>query len=376
MGGRSLAARRALAQFIEPVPVLKNPAWKTPTSGPPVEERLQHRCIGGGSKMKTIEKSGLGKTLLAIFTVLMLSLTIGLTACGGGTKDKPIEPEGSEEPAESGEDASSYDVKTFQLGEFFEVEIYNDEVVFDSEKGVDVLLVYVRATHIGDKPWPFSSSANVNVFDSTGEKLRFSYIEDDKGNTITDLSAADTELESGDSIELVYGWELADYDLVTVSFGGFTSSVEDTEIVFDVAGRQTEGAKAVAAELEEKKNAGEIEIQDCTIKLADGWYADSSSDTKAKLKNDELGNGYVEVSCLTIAESAEAEREKLNSNFGGDKPLDTVTINGQEYYRLIPNDTQFILLADTSAGDSVIKIYGMHFSMDQVTDQLELIEIQ
>ena len=145
--------------------------------------------------------------------------------------------------------------------------------------------------------------------------------------------------------------------------------------MFDLDGRQTDGSKAVAADIEDKKNAGEIEIQDVTINLADGWYADSASERKVKLKNDDLGKGYVEVSLLPNAESAEAESVKINENFGGDKPLDTVTINGQEFLRVIPNDTQFILLADTSGG-SVIKIYGMHFSMDQVTEQLELIEIK
>ena len=320
--------------------------------------------------MKAFKNTGAGKSTLAFFVALMLGLTFGLTACGGGTDNK------AEAPAESVEETSSYEVKTFQLGTSFEVEIYDDEVVFDSEKDVDVLLVYLRATQIGDEPRSFSSSANVIAYDANGDKLRWSRIEDASGNTITDLSAADSKLETGESVELVYGWQLADYNPVTVNFGGFHSGVEDTEIVFEVEGRQTEGAKAVAADIEEKKNAGEIEIQDSTIKLADGWYADSSDDRKAKLKNDDLGNGYIDVSYLPLAECAKAEREKLNQNFGGNKPLDTVTINGQKFYRLIPNDTQFILLVDTSASGGVIKIYGMHFSMDQVTDQLELIEIK
>ncbi len=320
--------------------------------------------------MKAFKNTGTGKSTLAFFVALMLGLTFGLTACGGGTDNK------AEKPAESVEETSSYEVKTFQLGTSFEVEIYDDEVVFDSEKDVDVLLVYLRATQIGDEPRSFSSLANVHASDANGDKLRWSRIEDANGNTITDLSAADSKLETTESVELVYGWQLADYNPVTVNFGGFHSGIEDTEIVFEVEGRQTEGAKAVAADIEEKKNAGEIEIQDSTIKLADGWYADSSDEKEAKLKNDDLGSGYIEVSYLPLAKSAEAEREKLNQNFGGNKPLDTVTINGQKFYRLIPNDTQFILLVDTSASGGVIKIYGMHFSMDQVTDQLELIEIK
>lgn len=324
--------------------------------------------------MKALKNLGAGRSKPTAFAALMLGLTMGLTACGGATDNKVEDPQVNEESVENTQDTGSYDVKTFQLGKFYEVEIFNDEVVFDSEKEVDVLLVYLQATHIGDEPWPFSSSANVNAFGDSGEKLRWSRIEDGNG-VITDLSAADEELENGESVELVYGWELADYNPVTVNFGGFTSSVEDTDIVFDVEGRQTEGAKAVAADIDEKKNAGEIEIQDATIKLADGWYADSSDDRKAKLKNDDLGKGYVEVSNLPNAESAAAESNKTNENFGGDKPIDTVTINGQEFTRLIINDTQFILLTDTSGG-SVIKIYGMHFSMDQVTDQLELIEIK
>lgn len=318
--------------------------------------------------MKVLKNGRSGKSTAAIFAAFTLSLGVGLTACTSGVDEKV------EETVESSEQTSSYDVKTFQLGNFYEVEIYNDDVVFDSEKEVDVLLVYLRATHVGDEPWPFSSSANVNAFDSSGEKLRWSRIEDGSG-VITDLSAADEELEAGESVELVYGWELTDYNPVTVNFGGYTSTVEDTDIVFDLDGRQTDGSKAVAADIEDKKNAGEIEIQDVTINLADGWYADSASERKVKLKNDDLGKGYVEVSLLPNAESAEAESVKINENFGGDKPLDTVTINGQEFLRVIPNDTQFILLADTSGG-SVIKIYGMHFSMDQVTEQLELIEIK
>ncbi|HUH53416.1 MAG TPA: DUF5067 domain-containing protein [Microbacteriaceae bacterium] len=321
--------------------------------------------------MKALKRIGTSKSRPAIFGALMLSLTLGLTACGSGageTVDETVE-----ETIESAPETGSYDVKTFQLGNFYEVEIYNDDVVFDSEKEVDVLLVYLKATHIGDDPWPFSSAANVNAFDDSGEKLRWSRIEDGSG-TITDLSAADEELENGESVDLVYGWELTDYNPVTVNFGGFTASVEDTDIVFEVEGRQTEEAKAVAADIEEKKSAGGVEIEGSTINLADGWYADSSTDKKAKLKNDDLGKGYVEVSFLPLAESAEAERAKLNDNFGGDKPLDSVTINGQDFLRLTPNDTQFILLADTSAGN-VIKVYGMHFAMDEVTEQLELIEI-
>lgn len=309
------------------------------------------------------------KLLLPALAALAFALAIGLSACGGQSKEG------------EGEKTPDYEVKSFDLGAYFSVEVYNDEVVFDSAEECDVLLVYVKATNNSDEARAFGDSANINTYGSDGKNLRWSYIEGDDGKPICDPSADDVKkIEPGESMEFVYGWEIESYDTARVNFGGYTVATEDTDVEFDLSGRQTEKAKAAQekaeAELAAKKETSEVNLPGCTIALAEGWYVDSSDDKKAKLRNDTLENGYIEVNNMTLATSAQEESEKLNRNYGGGLSIDTVTIGSQDFYHLKPAPTQFLLLADESETGHVIKIYGMFLTMDQAADQLAQITIK
>lgn len=300
---------------------------------------------------------------LIAMVVTGIALACGLVACGAS-------PDAADHTA-----TQTYEVKTFDLGNYLSYEIYDDEVVFAEDGACDVFLVYAKITNKGDKPWSESKTANVYA-SQKGENLDWFELHEK-----SELKLGSTELEPGDSIELVYSWKLNDYSPVTVNFGGYTVSVEDTDITFDIADRQTDESKAAQATAAEEKAAKlttkELDMEGCTVALADGWYIDSSSASSAKLKNDSLGSGaYMDISCRTKTSSAQEAIESLNKNFGGGNTIDTVTIGSVVYYRIIPTDSQFYLVADASTAGNTVKVSGMFLTMDQAARQLEKIVVK
>lgn len=298
--------------------------------------------------------------------IVGIALVCGLSACGGGAG-------GSD--ADADKTAESYEVETFDLGKYLSYEIYNDEVVFAKDGACDAFLVYAKISNVGDEPWSESKTANVHAHQD-GESLDWFELHEK-----SQLKLGSIELEPGDSIELVYSWKLNDYSPVAVNFGGYTVSVEGTDITFDIADRQTDESKAAQAAAADEKasklTTKELAMEGCTVTLADGWYVGSSSASSAKLKNDSLGSGaYMDISCRTNTSPAQEAIESLNKNFGGGNAIDTVTIGSAVYYRIIPADSQFYLVADTSTAGSTVKLSGMFLTMDQAASQLEKIIIK
>lgn len=283
-----------------------------------------------------------------ISLAMVLTMALGLAACGGSAK---------------------YEEQTFTLSRW-EVTITNDEVVFSESENCDVLNVYVTAKNTGEDAAAYSSTANVNPYQGE-DRL-------DSGE-LGDYSQYQNEVEPGETIDVVYSWELIDDRDVIVNFGGYTVAVEDTDITFVVRDRITDEWKAAqeaaAAELAEKMDVSTVSLEGgVTVDVADGWYVDDSDDSEVTVQlNDESGN--VEVKTSNLWGTAQEWAEKMAGNYQKDASvLTTQDINGTTYICLPVNDTQFMLFADIGDGYAV-RMYGMFISLDDAMAQMELVTL-
>lgn len=149
-------------------------------------------------------------SLLAVATVLALSFA--LIGCG-----------------------DSYQEQTVEFDEWT-ITITNDEVVYDEDNECDNLVVYFTATNNKDRANAFSDRANMQV-KQDGEKLQLMQLKDENGNSLYDFEKWSTQLEPGESIDLVYGSQLISDSPVNFVFSGYSSDIVDAELQFEVADR-------------------------------------------------------------------------------------------------------------------------------------------
>ena len=267
--------------------------------------------------------------------------------------------------------SSSSAEETFTFSDIYEITVNSHEVVYDEEDQSDVLVVKCTVENTADEAYTFSSSNNTQCYQN-GDDLSVCY-------NMSDLSAADTELSKGDSIEITYAWDLTDYCETTVTFMGYTSDVEHHDVVYDLTDAQTEEcaqAQADAAEeLAAKQNADSVDLGACVVNKVGDWYFDSSDDDSAELMI-EGQSGYVDVNVKSgsLAKDAQEAAEKRSTNYNPDLEVSTTDINGKSYYYLTPTDTQFTLFINSSDG-SLIEITGMFYSLDDARALVEAITI-
>ena len=144
-------------------------------------------------------------------------------------------------------------------------------------------------------------------------------------------------------------------------------------VVFDVEGRQTEGAKAAEEAEAAKKEARNLDILYVTAEIADGWYIEESDDDSAQIKQDADNGGYLRIT--TIFADSPKEAAESDQSIYADSKLSTKTINGTEYQYLKINDTQFALYAQCSTGE-IFSVLGMFVDLDNAMPQLEKITVK
>ncbi len=159
----------------------------------------------------------------AVMAALFAIMAGSLSGCNSGSSDSVATEE------------AAYEVQTFDYGENLQFSIHGEEIRYDSKAETDVFVLYITATVTGEEPWKVNTTANVNPYQGE-EKLIYSSIKEPGGDYLANsLSAGDEEVQPGDSIELVYAWELIDESPVVVSFGGYSASFEPIEIEFDLS---------------------------------------------------------------------------------------------------------------------------------------------
>lgn len=304
-------------------------------------------------------------SLLAIFVLVLMA------GCGGG--------------GDSG--GAKYETQTFTLGEFWELTITNDEVVYDEEGECDNLVVYLTAKNISDEKRAFANTANINTYQGEDRNsLGLGDAKDKDGNELHNTSAKDEEIEPGDSIELVYTWELEDDSDVLVNFAGYTITVEGAEITFVVKDRISEEWKdsmeAKKKELADKKSMKSFDVLGFKGEVAEGWYVDEIDEDKIKLvkEKDDASKGpegYIDIDTKSSSIFGNAQENAKSSaeNFKMDGTT-KITIGGTEYICLSILDDQFMLFKDCADGVNTVKFRSMFMSLDEAKEQIEKIQIK
>ncbi len=271
---------------------------------------------------------------------------------------------------------SDYKVRSLNLDNTWNIDIYDDKIIYDEVEKCDNLVIYIKAKNISDKDCVFDNLANINAYQSDGEALLKCKIKDKNGSWIMSNKPAKEKTKSGDTIELVYGWRINGEKDVKVVFGGYASSVKKVESIFKIQGRTTDESKAVAnvekSLKEEKMKRREIELTGCKIDIPEGWYLYSNTKFNAKLKRVDKDKGYVDVSCMSNTKSAREWIETVSSSFSNKFKTDSFNVNGHTYHHIAPSDSQVMLYADrTDEEKSVIKVNGMYVDIVEVKDVLK-----
>lgn len=321
---------------------------------------------------------------------MIIAMTISVlafTACGekavqetkdaSGTKTEATETEATETEAAETED--SYAEQTFILDDW-EVTITNDYVAFDDYYKKDNLVVEYTATNKSGKEESFNGIANVIAYQN-GENLGTGQLCDENGDFVSDYEQALKAVADGTTITGVKVYELIDTSEVTVNFGGYSSDIEDTQIVFEIESRATDEWKAAleqqAADLEAKQNMTGFDF-DCVsgeIDKDNGWYVDVMDDEDVELCLTDT-DATLTVYSDPDRESAQQWAEFKASGFQkGPESFENRTIGNANYILFPVNDTQFMLFADCSQGGAVM-IYGMFTDLDQCMTQLEKIVVK
>lgn len=240
-------------------------------------------------------------TLVSLACAAALALSLG--ACGG-----PVDGDGmtnpdqasstSSSPSSSAEAAATptFTPSEFKLGSF-SVKITSAEVAYDEYEESDALVFTLEATNEGSEDLAFGDTLNFAERTQGGNDLDWAFDladVDDSYNTATAAGSGEA-LEPGASGTYTYALLLEGYDdPVVVTFQGYTSAVEETEVTFDVAGCESQEKKdaAAAAEKEAQDKADEIAggekkatVAGLTVELPDGWHFPSVTTMSATAKD-------------------------------------------------------------------------------------------
>lgn len=297
----------------------------------------------------------------------------GLVACVGAPADGDLLQESQAGESESTmPSVPTYDAESFEL-DGWSVKITDAEIVFDKRSGRDDLVVYMTAKNGNDEAGAFSGVAN--IFATQGNRdLRQANAMKDNGEFYLDLDPFNEPVESGKEIEIMYGWELEDYETVNVVFTGFYEGVERNTVHFDVAACQSDEAAAVEAGervgVDAKHAAKDAALEGAKITLVDPWYLDSSDGTHAELRQDETP-AQLSVVTSDEQESAEAWANRIRENYTEGSNVSTVRVGGTTFFCFYPTDNQFLLFADCPDGEHAVNIRGMFVTLEEATPQIE-----
>ena len=219
------------------------------------------------------------------------------------------------------------------------------------------------------------------IVERAEEAIEKAYANDENDEFVNDYEQALKAVADGTTITGVKVYELIDTSEVTVNFGGYSSDIEDTQIMFEIESRASDEWKAVleqqAADLEAKQNMTGFDF-DCVsgeIDKDNGWYVDVMDDEDVELCLTDT-DATLTVYSDPDRESAQQWAEFKASGFQkGAESLENRTIGNANYILFPVNDTQFMLFADCSQGGAVM-IYGMFTDLDQCMTQLEKIVVK
>lgn len=309
------------------------------------------------------------KKLAIMMAGIMMISMLSLVGCGGSDNG------GSTDSAES--EKVVFESQTFMFGDW-EITTTDDAVLFDEVTECDHYLLYFTAKNTSDKSRAISVDDNIWAYQHD-ESLYWSWITDENDEVLTsDYDVLDQEVEPGEKVDLVYGWELEDDSTVTVYFRAFTVDIETTEWVVEVKDRITTEWKDVQeaekAAIEEKKNATEFDIVGASAELVDGWYIDESYEDEVKLVR-EGEAGYIRIECADWGKTAQEEAEELAGNFNMDvSSITTVEIGDVEFVCLPVLDDQVYLFTESSEG--VVSVNTMFYTLDAVMNQIDAMTIK
>lgn len=159
--------------------------------------------------MKSIKK------LIAAALVLAMTMASGLTGCGDSYEKQTV--------TLTGEGGETY----------WELTVTSDEVVFDEGRSHDNLVIYVTAKNTSEDTEKLSNDVIADAVQN-GKSL-------DAGAQIEgNYDIMSSEVAPGESVDVIYTFQLEDETQVDVNFHGYTSYVTGGTAVFSVEGRQTE----------------------------------------------------------------------------------------------------------------------------------------
>ncbi len=133
------------------------------------------------------------------------------------------------------------------------------------------------------------------------------------------------------------------------------------------------GAMEVEATAQE---SGPVDITGATIDAPEGWNVESSSEKSVEYSNADIMYSSVDIDYMTNTQSAEEWINSYDGNFGGGNEIDQVTIGDITYYHFSPVDGQEVLTTDGTEEGTVLHIYSMSASLDEITPLLETITLK
>ncbi|MDO5426288.1 MAG: hypothetical protein Q4F54_00305 [Coriobacteriia bacterium] len=315
------------------------------------------------------------------------------------------------------------DKTSFIINDAFYVVINRDEAVYNEETGADDFNIYMTAFNFSTPPsyedvnetgWDENTPTtdqlsedeinNLNYYESerinekTANELAKEMSQMKSVSAYMDVYALQgtSELKLPVAYEDVYGDEEdPDYVGTPTIFGNaksgqwysfeMTVSLKDTSpmklyfmpnselmpnaepvvITFEVACKMSPEmrAKADAAnkEIAEKQAAESIEMPACSIKLVDGWYAETERTANVKLKNPRFAEGTISIS-YSSSTDAKSLVESLNARSETPMTISETTISGHLYYRSDRVDNSVLLVTDGKNGHAIqINITGLSF---------------
>ena len=285
---------------------------------------------------------------------MVIGMCAGLVGCGSS----------------SGEDgaAPDYTVQKVKYDGAFEITCIKDEVVCDKESSMksDNLVITVNVKNIGKKESKITNSAN--VITKQGDRILYSSsLKDKKGNFFSFYR--DQIIKPGKTKTFKYAWKLEDPKKdVVVEFNGYTTGTGAGKMKFKIAGRESKEhakyAEESKKEYESKSNIKKASLKACDIKIPDGWFARTVSQTRVEIQK--KGDGptqLIAVSSYSIkCDDPKAEAKKYVENFNNKKiKVNKYKVAGETFYGFEPLDTQFYLYGKSSDKDR-IEISGFTMS--------------
>lgn len=304
---------------------------------------MHQECNLGGFKMNRV-----------IGLILVLTLSLGLVACGSSSKDASSDPNYKEQEVTYKGD--------------FDVKCINDEIVCGDEFSgkADYLVITLDVKNISKEKKRFTSYANMNA--KQGKKtLNLGNLKDKKGKPY--YYYRDQYIKPGKTATLKYDYKLENHkDDVVVKFDGFVVGTGAGKMTFETEGRKTkEYAKYEAESKKEHESQAKIKKVDmnaCKVTVPKGWIFKNTSKTYTNMQKDKKDTfNTISVSTTsTKIKSAKKEAKAYRKNFKDKKlKVKSYKVDGNTFYGFEPTGDQFYLYGKSSKGYRV-EISGMGIS--------------